>query len=95
MDVIEHSTYDAVCLNVRGLDFFSGHTVNDCAIEQLLRFVCYFSQGEKRIQVLLDDGCVKDALKKDLEGRRLGAVNISDAQPLPAMRSQTVGRMAH
>ena len=78
MDVAENSTYDSVRLDVIGLNFFTGCTVNDCAIEQLLKLVFYFSQNGKKLNVLIDEECVKNALKLDLSDRRFSAVNISD-----------------
>ncbi|MEI7609585.1 MAG: hypothetical protein WCJ64_19570 [Rhodospirillaceae bacterium] len=78
MDVAENSTYDSVRLDVIGLNFFTGCIVNDCAIEQLLKLVFYFSQSGKKLNILIEEECVKNALKLDLSGRRFSAVNISD-----------------
>ncbi len=78
MDVAENSTYDSVKLDVIDLNFFTGCTVNDCAIEQLLKLVFFFSQNGKKLNVLIEEECVKNALKLDLSGRRFSAVNIFD-----------------
>ncbi|MEI8393173.1 MAG: hypothetical protein WCF85_00455 [Rhodospirillaceae bacterium] len=91
MDVIENSIYETVFLNARNLVFFSGQTVNDCAIEQLLKFVCYFSQNEKNLHVMLEDGCVKDVLKKDLPGKKYKSVTIADNPTTALAKDRLVG----
>ncbi len=88
MDVVENSVYDTAFLNVKNLVFFSGHTINDCAIEQLLKFVYYFTKSHKKLNVQLEDGCVKDVLKSDLAGNKFGLVNISDATPAALARGR-------
>ena len=78
MDVVENSSYDSVRLNVKNLVFFTGCTVNDCAIEQLLKLVFYFSQSGKHLNIQIEDECIKNALKKDLSAKKFSAVSISD-----------------
>ena len=78
MDVVENSSYDCVYLDVRNLSFFNGCIVNDCAIEQLLKLVYFFSQSGKKLNIQIEEECIKNALKKDLSGRKFSAVNISD-----------------
>ncbi len=95
MDVVENSAYDTVYLNVKGLVFFVGHTINDCAIEQLLKFVYYFSRNNKKLHVQLEDGCVKDVLKSDLAGKKFGSVSISDSPPAGLTKGRGVERTSH
>lgn len=80
MSVVENSNYDAAILDARGLVFFTGHTVNDGAIEVLLKLVSYFCGNNKKIHLLLEDGCVKDVLKKDLPAKKFRSVDITDTQ---------------
>jgi hypothetical protein len=85
MDVVENTEYDCVEINARSLSFFSGNTVNDCAIETLLKLVCYFSRMHKTIHLKLEDGCVKDALLADLPAKKYRTVTFDDAViPRPA-----------
>ncbi len=77
MSVIEHTTSDIVHLDARELEFFSEHTVNDCAIDSLLKFVGYFSKKKRRLIVTLEDGCVKDVLGQGLHGQNMPSVSLS------------------
>ncbi|MEI6986224.1 MAG: hypothetical protein WCK65_08850 [Rhodospirillaceae bacterium] len=86
MDVIGHSVYDTVFLDVTKLMFFSGDVVNDCAVEQLLTFVTYFCDNKKELHLLLEEGCIKDVLKKDLVGRRKHSLAIGDSKSVAAAK---------
>ena len=88
MDVVENSSYDEVFLNACNLSFFSGHTVNDCAIEQLLRLVCYFCQANKKLHILLDDGYLRDVLKADLLGKKYHGVNVADSHSIAVAKAR-------
>ena len=78
MDVVENSVYDSVRLNLENLIFFTGCTINDCAIEQLLKLVFYFTHCGKKLHLQIEEECVKSALRKDLSGKKFSAVSISD-----------------
>ncbi len=95
MDVVENAEYNTVTLDARNLVFFTGHTVNDCAVEHLLKLVYHFTGNGKKLHILLEDGCVKDVLKQDLAGKTFGAVTLADGQPMAATITRTTGRGAH
>ena len=78
--VAENATYDTVFLNAKNLVFLTGRIVNDCAIEQLLKIVCYFSNGDKMLHLALEDGCVNDVMKANMPKRKYHSVNISDGR---------------
>ena len=80
MDVLENANYDTVKIDVRNLVFVTGHTVNDCAIEQLLKLVCHFSGNGKMLDLMLEDGCVKDVLTQDLAGKTRNVVTLADGR---------------
>ena len=60
---VKNTPYETVQLDVCKLAFFSGHTVNDCAIEQLHKLVGFFAASGKALKVLTEDGCVKEGPK--------------------------------
>ena len=91
MDVVENADYDTVTLNVRKLVFFTGHIVNDCAIEELLKLVYYFTGNGKKLNILLEDGCVKDVLQQDLAGKSFDAVTLTDSQRMAAIMVRPSG----
>jgi len=70
MDVVDNATFDSIFLNVKKLTFFTGHTVNDCAIDLLLRFVSTFSRLDKQLHLLLEDGCIKEVLTQALPEKK-------------------------
>ncbi len=92
MDVVENMPYSGVILNVQSMIFFSGHTVNDCAIGQILKLVTYFCKQNKKIHVQFEDGCVKDVFKGVLYSGKFGTVSISEGSLDSAVKGRPVAK---
>lgn len=88
IDLIESLATRSECntavIDARGLVFFSGRSVNEEAVEAVLKLVYYFTQRKMIVHFLLEDGCVKDTLKFDLSAIKFPTMDITDNQPPPA-----------
>ena len=89
--VMNNAEYDTVFINAKNLILLAGHTVNDCAVEQLLKIVCYFSDNDKDLHLSLEDGCVNDVIKQSMPRKKYCNVRISDNRAAAFARSCYAG----
>ncbi len=88
--IIENTPSAEVILNIRALAVVCECSTNDDAINLLLQFLTTCSTINRKLHIIVDDGCVKEGLARFLDDMRYRTVDIapSSAPFLPVARNR-------